>query len=72
MNTTLILALIPLMVLQIGLQIFALYDIYKRGGTREPLPPIVWVIIVLVFNLLGPIFYFALGRKEDEYVDERY
>jgi len=64
-DTTLILALIPLLVIQVGLQIFALYDIYQRRGARPPLPTWAWVIIVLAFNLFGPILYFVLGRKED-------
>ncbi len=64
-DTTLILALIPLLLIQVGLALFALYDIYQRQGTRPPLPTWAWVIIVLVVNLVGPILYFVLGRKED-------
>ncbi|NLF76626.1 MAG: hypothetical protein GX573_13095, partial [Chloroflexi bacterium] len=41
------------------------YDIYQRQGARPPLPTWAWVIIVLVVNLVGPILYFVLGRKED-------
>lgn len=67
MDTTTLLMLSPLIAIQVGLQIYALYDIYKRGGAREPLPTIVWVVIVVVLNLLGPILYFFLGRKEEEF-----
>jgi hypothetical protein len=68
-TTTLILLLSPLIIIQVGLQIYALYDIYRRGGVREPLPTVVWVVVVLAFNLLGPIFYFVLGRKEEAVVE---
>lgn len=64
-DTTLILALIPLVLIQVGLALFALYDITQRKGARPPLPTWAWVVIVLVINLIGPILYFALGRKED-------
>jgi len=52
-------------VLQLGLAIYALYDIYKRGGARPPLPTWAWVIIVAIGQFWGPLLYFFLGRKED-------
>lgn len=64
-NTTLTLMLVPLVLIQIGLAIFALYDMYQRKGARPPLPTWAWVLIVIVINILGPIIYFTLGRKED-------
>lgn len=64
-DSTLILALIPLFLIQVGLQIYALVDIYRRKTLREPLPIWAWVIIVLAGSMLGPIAYFALGRSED-------
>ena len=64
-DTTLILAVIPLLLIQVGLALFALYDMVQRQGARPPLPTWAWVIIVVVFNLVGPILYFVLGRKED-------
>ncbi len=63
--STLILALIPLIVIQVGLQIYALVDIYRRKTVREPLPVWAWVAIVVLGSLLGPIAYFTLGRGED-------
>lgn len=64
-TTTLILMLIPLIVIQVGLQIFALFDLYKHGGARPPLPTWAWVVIIIAGELLGPILYFIFGRKED-------
>jgi hypothetical protein len=66
MSTTLILALIPLIVIQLALQIYALYDIFQHGGARPPLPTWGWVVIVVFGELIGVIAYFAIGRKEDE------
>jgi len=64
-DSTLILALIPLIVIQVGLQIYALLDIYRRKTVREPLPAWAWAGIVVLLSLLGPIAYFVLGRSED-------
>lgn len=66
MSTTVILALIPLVAIQIGLQIFALYDIYRNKGARPTLPTWLWVLVILFGEFLGVIIYFLFGRKEDE------
>jgi len=54
--------LIPIALLELGLAIAALVDIFRREKTKGP--KWVWVIVVLVFNLLGPIAYFIFGRNE--------
>lgn len=59
---TLIIMLIPLVVIQFSLQIYALYDIWKRKGAKNNTP--VWVVVVLAFQMFGAIAYFLLGRKE--------
>ncbi len=63
MDNTTIVALIPLIILQIAVQLYTLYDLYKRGGAKNNTP--VWVVVIILFQLLGPILYFVLGRKEE-------
>jgi len=55
--------LIPLILIQLGLIIFALIDLIKREKTRGP--KWVWVLVILFFNLLGPIIYFVIGREDE-------
>lgn len=57
--------LIPLIMLQVALAIYALYDLRKRGGVRPPLSPWVWVALILLGQFWGPLLYFFLGRRED-------
>ncbi|HEX3051531.1 MAG TPA: PLD nuclease N-terminal domain-containing protein [Aggregatilineaceae bacterium] len=64
-TTTWILILTPLILIQLGLMAFALYDLYKRGSARPPLPTWAWVLIIVFGEMLGPVLYFVLGRKED-------
>ena len=56
--------LIPLILVQIGLWVFALRDLVKRkrvkGGNKW-----LWGAIILLVNFVGPILYFVLGREED-------
>ena len=54
--------LIPIVLLELGLLVAALIDISKRERTRGP--KWVWILVVIFFNLLGPIAYFIFGRNE--------
>ena len=60
----LIALLIPLVLVELGLLAFALYDLIKRkrvrGGNKW-----VWGIIIVVVEIFGPILYFVLGREEE-------
>ena len=55
--------LIPVLLIELGLIIAALVDLIRRPHTRGP--KWVWVLIILFFNLIGPILYFVLGRGEE-------
>jgi hypothetical protein len=60
----LIALLTPLILVELALVIFALRDLVRRkkvkGGNKW-----VWVALILVFNLIGPILYFVIGREEE-------
>ena len=56
--------LIPIIVIQLGLMIAALVDLERderrvRGGSK-----LVWVLVIVFVNILGPILYFVAGREE--------
>jgi len=57
-----LLLLIPVAVVQYGLMIAALVDVIRRERTRGP--KWVWIVVVVVVNLIGPIVYFLFGREE--------
>ena len=54
--------LIPVILLQLGLMIFALLDLARRERTRGP--KWLWAIIIILGELLGPILYLLIGREE--------
>jgi len=64
MDSTTILIIAPLVIIQLAIQLYALYDIYQHKGGREPLGWW-WVLVVLLASLLGSLIYFAVGRKEE-------
>ncbi|MBN1657505.1 MAG: PLDc_N domain-containing protein [Anaerolineae bacterium] len=54
--------LIPVILLQLVLMIWALVDLARREKTRGP--KWMWAIIIVLGELLGPIIYFLFGREE--------
>lgn len=55
--------LIPVILLQLALLVVALIDLTRRERTRGS--KIVWLIVILAVNLLGPIIYLIFGREEE-------
>ncbi|HEY8799654.1 MAG TPA: PLD nuclease N-terminal domain-containing protein [Candidatus Limnocylindrales bacterium] len=56
--------LAPILVIQLGLMIAPLYDLEKeerqvRGGSK-----LVWALVIVFVNIVGPIVYFTAGREE--------
>lgn len=54
----------PVIVLQLGLQVYALIDLYKRKKTKN-LSVLAWAIIIIIGEIVGPVLYLMLGRSED-------
>lgn len=51
----------PLIVIQVFLAAFCVFDILKKGVRNFNKG--VWIAIVMVLNLIGPISYLTMGRK---------
>jgi len=54
--------LAPILILQLGLMIFALRDLIRRERTRGP--KWVWGLVIVFFNILGPVIYLVVGRED--------
>jgi hypothetical protein len=65
LTTEQIIALLaPILIIQLGLMIAALFDLEKderrvRGGSK-----LVWALVIVFVNIFGPIIYFIAGREE--------
>jgi hypothetical protein len=56
--------LIPILVIQLGLLVWALYDLTRparkvKGGSK-----VVWALIIIFVSFVGPILYFLVGRED--------
>jgi hypothetical protein len=62
-TVALIAVIIPLLIIQVGLIVWALTDLIRRdrvkGGSK-----LLWVLVIVIFELLGPIVYLVWGREE--------
>ena len=56
--------LAPIIVIQLLLFIIAIVDIIRIKQTNGP--KWVWVVIVVLINILGPILYFVIGRRPNK------
>jgi hypothetical protein len=54
--------LIPVLLLDLAMKVIALIDLVRRERANGP--KWLWALIILFVNLLGPIIYFVLGRRE--------
>jgi hypothetical protein len=75
-NTTLILSeifklvpfLIPIVLIQYGLMIFALVLVIKNEVNY--LPKWGWILIIVLINLIGSIVFLIIGRKKEKELDK--
>ncbi|MGF2616708.1 PLDc_N domain-containing protein [Rossellomorea vietnamensis] len=53
----------PLLIIQLILMVTALVDLIRIKNTNGP--KWLWVLIILFINIIGPIIYFVIGRRQN-------
>lgn len=61
----LVLLVLPLVAIQLVLLVIAVRDLLDpdrrvRGGRK-----VVWALVIVFVNIVGPLIYLAFGREED-------
>lgn len=56
--------IIPLVLLQLVLMVTALLHLIKNDRLEQN-NKIIWALVIIFVNLIGPILYLIFGRKED-------
>ncbi|MBN2796364.1 MAG: PLDc_N domain-containing protein [Clostridia bacterium] len=64
-TTEILLMIIPLFILQLSLALYCIVKILKEGVNNLSVP--LWIGIVLVLNMVGPIAYLLIGRNKNDY-----
>ncbi len=55
--------LVPVFLIQVILLVVALLDLRKQKTVRGP--KWAWALVIIFINIIGPILYFVVGRKEE-------
>lgn len=61
-----IVLIIPVLIIQIALMIFALIDLSKREKSEiRGENKLLWVLVIIFLSIIGPIVYFILGKNNE-------
>lgn len=60
-ETDLLLLLLPVLVIQLVLVVFALVDLIKNPNPKGP--KWMWAAVIVLLNIIGPIIYLVVGRR---------
>lgn len=52
----------PIVILDLILKITALVSCIKEENTNGP--KWMWILLILLINLIGPVLYFVIGRQK--------
>jgi hypothetical protein len=63
-QTDILLLLLPILVIQLGLLVVALRDLLQPDRRVRGDNKVVWGVIIVAVNIIGPILYFTVGRDE--------
>lgn len=61
---TLLAILVPIIVIQLGLLVWALYDLTRPERRVKGDSKVVWALVIIFINIIGPILYFLVGRED--------
>jgi len=56
--------LVPILLIQLGLLVIALYDLTRPTRRVKGDNKVVWALIIIFINVIGPILYFLVGRED--------
>ncbi|HEY4912476.1 MAG TPA: PLD nuclease N-terminal domain-containing protein [Candidatus Dormibacteraeota bacterium] len=64
LSTSLLLILLPLVVIELGLVVFSLVDLFKSERRVVGNNKVVWALVIVLVGTIGPIVYLLAGRKQ--------
>jgi hypothetical protein len=64
-DTQILLLVLPIVLIEIGLLIFALRDLLRPERRVRGDSKLVWGLVIVFISLLGPILYLTVGRLEE-------
>ena len=65
LSTSVVLILLPLVVIELGLVVVSLVDLFKPERRVIGDNKLVWALIIVLVGTIGPIVYLLAGRKQN-------
>jgi hypothetical protein len=56
--------ILPLIAIQLVLMVIALYDLTRPHRRVKGDNKIVWALVIIFVNMIGPVLYLLAGREE--------
>jgi hypothetical protein len=56
--------ILPLVVLQLGLLIWALIDLTRPERRVRGDSKLIWALVIIFISFFGPLLYFIIGRED--------
>jgi hypothetical protein len=63
-STNVLLILLPLAVIELGLVVFSLIDLFKPERRVIGDNKLIWALVIVLVGTIGPIVYLLAGRKQ--------
>jgi ABC-2 type transport system ATP-binding protein len=63
------LVIIPIVVLELGLMLYSVYDLFQEDRRVRGDNKIIWALIIFFVNGIGPLIYLFVGRDESRGVE---
>jgi phospholipase D-like protein len=64
LSTSLALILLPVVLIELGLVVFSLVDLFRPERRVVGNNKLVWALIIVLVGTIGPIVYLLAGRKQ--------
>jgi hypothetical protein len=64
LSTSTVLILLPLVLIELGLVVFSLVDLFRPERRVVGNNKLVWALIIVLVGTIGPIVYLLAGRKQ--------
>ena len=64
LSTSQLLILLPLVLIELGLVVFSLVDLFKPERRVVGDNKLVWALIIVLVGTIGPVVYLLAGRKQ--------
>jgi len=63
-DSTKLVLLVPLLLIQLGLLVWGLYDLTRPGRKVRGDSKLLWGLVIILLSIVGPVIYFLFGREE--------